>query len=65
MTFEKLDNNVDRKEKINIIKKNELKKNLDLYQRIEKKIKFVEYVIFKRRMKIIILLYSHAIVMAH
>ena len=36
-TFEKLDTNVERKEKINIIKKNELKKNLDLYQRIEKK----------------------------
>ena len=36
-TFEKLDTNVERKEKINVIKKNELKKNLDLYQRIEKK----------------------------
>ena len=36
-TFEKLDTNVERKEKINVIKKNELKKNLDLYQKIEKK----------------------------
>ena len=36
-TFEKLDTNVERKEKISVIKKNELKKNLDLYQRIEKK----------------------------
>ena len=36
-TFEKLETNVEKKEKFNVIKKNDLKKNLELYSRIEKK----------------------------
>ena len=51
-----------KKEKINIIKKSS-KQKTNLYTKIKKKIKYVGYVIFKKRIQIIILLFNHVNVM--
>ena len=53
----------DKKERINIIKKSSKHKS-NLYSKIEKKIKLVEYVIFKKKILIITLLFNHVSVMA-
>ena len=61
--FDNFDTKLDRKEKVNIISKLNLKKNLKLFSKLEKKIKFVEFVIWKRKMTKRILLFNPAFVM--